>query len=64
MAERANEDRSGWRLGLGAVGFGALVFFVAAPWLSRAESNARQQLRIEAAQSSAQVTRGGLGEMP
>lgn len=38
-------DRSGWRLGLGAIGLGALVLLAAAPWLSPTSQQTRADLR-------------------
>ena len=38
-------DRSGWRLGLGAIGLVALVLLAAAPWLSPTTQQTRAELR-------------------
>jgi Domain of unknown function (DUF4405) len=45
-------DRSGWRLGLGAVGLGALVLLAAAPWLSPSVSQTRAQLGADTTNSA------------
>jgi Domain of unknown function (DUF4405) len=48
-------DRSGWRLGLGAIGLVALVLLAAAPWLSPTTQQTRAELRQKAANRSAEV---------
>lgn len=53
-------DRSGWRLGLGAVGLVAFVLLSIAPWLSSTAQQPRSELRQDASISLPEA--GSLGQ--